>query len=61
MLSLVCCGRIALLLIQNRVQKVLANAGAHVELLDFCRIETGEGIERDATDFASEVAAMANS
>ncbi len=40
------------------VEKLLAKAGAKVT--SFVRVEVGEGIEKEATDFAAEVAAQAS-
>jgi elongation factor Ts len=42
---------------ESRVKAVLAKAGAKVA--DFARFNLGEGIEKEATDFAAEVAATA--
>jgi elongation factor Ts len=41
----------------TKVAKLLANAKA--ECLSFARLEVGEGIEKQASDFAAEVAALA--
>ncbi len=41
-----------------KVGKLVKDAGA--ELLAFTRVEVGEGIEKEATDFAAEVAAQLN-
>lgn len=47
---------------ETRVKKVLENAardvGAPVRVAGFCRFVLGEGIEREAKDFAAEVAAQ---
>ena len=42
---------------ESRVKAVLAKAGAKVA--DFARFTLGEGIEKQASDFAAEVAATA--
>ena len=42
---------------ENRVKAVVSKAGA--KLTDFVRFHLGEGVERDAGDFAAEVAAAA--
>lgn len=36
------------------------DAGAEIKLIDFVRLELGEGIEKEEEDFAAEVAAVAN-
>jgi elongation factor Ts len=46
---------------ETKVSSVIENAskdlGSSVELVSFCRLSLGEGIEKESTDFASEVAA----
>jgi elongation factor Ts len=42
---------------ESKVQKILHNAGA--EVTRFVRFTLGEGIEKETTDFAAEVAAAA--
>lgn len=42
---------------EKKVKQLLADAGARC--LGFVRLEVGEGIEKEATDFAAEVAAQA--
>ena len=46
---------------ETKISSVIENAskefGASVELISFCRLSLGEGIEKESTDFASEVAA----
>ncbi len=48
---------------ENKVSKVMENAagdvGAPVKISGFIRFNLGEGIEKEATDFAAEVAAQA--
>lgn len=50
---------------ETKVAKVIANAekdvGAPVELAGFIRLELGEGVEKEETDFAAEVAAAVKS
>ena len=49
---------------ETKISNVIDNAskefGATVELVSFCRLSLGEGIEKEETDFASEVAATLN-
>lgn len=49
---------------ETKVSKVLENAakdvGAPVKLAGYVRFQLGEGIEKEATDFAAEVAAVVN-
>lgn len=49
---------------ENKISAVLENAakdiGAPVKLTQYARFELGEGVEKAADDFASEVAKMAN-
>ena len=46
---------------ETKISSVIENAskefGSSVELINFCRLSLGEGIEKESTDFASEVAA----
>ena len=46
---------------ETKISSVIENAskdfGSSVELISFCRLSLGEGIEKESTDFASEVAA----
>ncbi len=46
---------------ETKMSSVIENAskefGSSVELISFCRLSLGEGIEKESTDFASEVAA----
>ena len=46
---------------ETKISSVIEDAskefGSSVELISFCRLSLGEGIEKEATDFASEVAA----
>jgi elongation factor Ts len=48
---------------ETKIRKVVENAGksvgAPVKLTAFVRFQLGEGIEKEATDFAAEVASMA--
>ena len=41
------------------VAKAAKDAGASIKLVDYVRFQLGEGIEREASDFAAEVAATA--
>ncbi len=41
------------------VAKYIAGIGKNIKVVEFARLEKGEGIEKKADDFASEVAAMA--
>ena len=49
---------------ENRIKDVIAkaakDAGAEIKLTGFIRMQLGEGIEKEETDFAAEVAAAAN-
>lgn len=49
---------------ETKISKVLENAakdvGAPVKLAGYVRFQLGEGIEKEATDFAAEVAAVVN-
>ena len=49
---------------ETKISKLLENAakdvGAPVNLIGFFRIQLGEGIEKEVTDFAAEVAAAVN-
>lgn len=49
---------------ETRIKDVIANAakeaGADISLVGYARVEVGEGIEVAETDFAAEVAAVAN-
>jgi elongation factor Ts len=49
---------------ETKVHKILENAakdvGAPVELAGYIRMQLGEGIEKEVTDFAAEVAAAVN-
>ena len=49
---------------ESKIKDVIANAakeaGADVKLAGFIRVALGEGIEKEETDFAAEVAAAAN-
>ena len=46
---------------ETKISSVIEDAskefGSSVELISFCRLSLGEGIEKESTDFASEVAA----
>lgn len=42
------------------VENAAATVGAPVKLVGFARFQLGEGIEKEQTDFAAEVAAVAN-
>jgi len=46
---------------KTKISDVVANAakaaGKSIELKDYVRFQLGEGIEKEATDFAAEVAA----
>ena len=46
---------------ETKISSVIENAskdfGSSVELISFCRLSLGEGIEKESKDFASEVAA----
>ena len=46
------------LTIQKYVDKVAAELGGKIAVLDFARIEKGEGIEKKEDNFADEVASM---
>ena len=41
------------------VEKAVAEAGADIKIVGFARVEVGEGIEKEESDFAAEVAATA--
>ncbi len=43
--------------VQDVVAKVAKDAGTTIKLVDYLRFQLGEGIEREASDFAAEVAA----
>jgi len=49
---------------ETKISQLLAgaakDAGASVELTGYARVQLGEGIEKEVTDFAAEVAAAAN-
>ena len=49
------------ILTKTKISSVIKNASTEfdssVELISFCRLSLGEGIEKESTDFASEVAA----
>lgn len=49
---------------ESKIKDVIANAakdaGADITLVGFVRVALGEGIEKEETDFAAEVAAVAN-
>ena len=40
------------------VAKYIANAGKNIKVIDFARLEKGEGIQKKEDDFAAEVASM---
>ena len=42
-----------------RVAAAAKAAGASIKLVDYVRFQLGEGIEKEVTDFAAEVAAAA--
>jgi translation elongation factor EF-Ts len=44
---------------QDAVKGVAAKAGMPLSVASFVRLQVGEGIEREAKDFAAEVAAAA--
>lgn len=45
---------------KTKVEQVIAETGADIQLKDFARFELGEGIEIEEEDFAAEVAKVAN-
>lgn len=45
---------------KTKVSQVIKDTGDDIVLKDFVRFELGEGIEREAEDFAAEVAKVAN-
>lgn len=49
---------------ETKISKVIENAakdvGSPVKMVDYSRFQLGEGIEKEAEDFAAEVAAVAN-
>jgi elongation factor Ts len=49
---------------ETKISKVIENAskdvGAPVKLVGFARFQLGEGIEKEETDFAAEVAKVVN-
>ena len=44
--------------ISDVVAKAAKDAGAEIKLVDYVRFQLGEGIEKEASDFAAEVAAV---
>ncbi len=46
--------------ISDVIAKAGKDAGAEIELTDYVRFQLGEGIEKEETDFAAEVAAAVN-
>ena len=51
---------ILLPVLNEQDDRIRKEFGARVELVSFCRLSLGEGIEKEETDFASEVAATLN-
>jgi len=45
--------------VQDVVAKAAKDAGTAIVLKDYVRFQLGEGIERETSDFAAEVAAAA--
>lgn len=43
---------------KKTVEQAIADTDASIKLIDYIRFELGEGIEKEVTDFASEVAAQ---
>ena len=48
------------LTVAKAVEAVAHAAGVPLRVASFARLEVGEGVEKEATDFASEVAAVAS-
>lgn len=46
--------------VSEAIDAVAKDAGTPIKLVDFARFQLGEGIEKEETDFAAEVAAAAN-
>ncbi|MGH1403201.1 MAG: translation elongation factor Ts [Alphaproteobacteria bacterium] len=46
--------------VAEAIDAAAKEAGASIELTAFARVQLGEGIEKEETDFAAEVAAVAN-
>ncbi len=49
------------LTVEAAIKEAEASVGAPIEVADIARLLLGEGIEKEASDFAAEVAAVAKS
>lgn len=48
------------LTVEKYTEKTAKELGGHIKIIDFVRMECGEGIEENLSDFAQEVASMLN-